>query len=590
MPPSFLRPLALLALAACGGASVAPPAAPAAPASPPLLPAPPAPDPAAELAAKIDPLFAKYAKPGSPGCAVGVFRAGEIVFAKGYGYANLEHGIPIGPSTAFELASMSKQFTAASILLLAQDGKLGLDDDVRKYVPEVPDYGHTITLRHLLHHTGGLREYDPLLDLSGFDVADVATEGDALRLVGLQRGVNFAPGAEWSYSNTGYFLLSYVVKRVGGRSLAAFEKERIFDPLGMKDTMTMDDHTLIVPHRATGYVRREDGSFAIEMSGREQTGEGNIQSTIEDLARWDGNFYEPKVGGAAWPEAMRTPGKLADGRPLTYAMGLSIGTRGGVAEEQHSGGWAGYVTQIRRFPSERLTVACLCNVADARPGTLTASVADVVLPKLAAPPPPAPSPVMEGPGSPPKPPGDVDGRADLSALVGAYLDRRSFRTITVSLREGALEVALGIDPDARGPKIDVMADGTLSVRGTPVRYAVERGSGKAPPSLARLDVKDRPSRFERFQVAAVDAAALAEYAGRWTSDETTHDVELRVVEGRLRFGPWGKQPWKEPLAPLERDAFLGGPGAILFERDGRKRVHAMVAVMDGRRAVRWTKR
>jgi hypothetical protein len=344
--------------------------------------------------------------------------------------------------------------------------------------------------------------------------------------------------------------------------------------------MTLDDHTLIVPRRATGYKRREDGTFAIQMSNREQTGEGNIQSTIEDLARWDANFYESKVGGAAWREAIRTPGKLADGRPLTYAMGLQIGTKNGVGEEQHSGGWAGYRSNMRRFPSERLAVACLCNVADAKAATLTEQVAAAVLPKL-APPPAAPL------ASPPVPGGEG---TDLAGLVGNYIDRRSFRVITLSLREGALEVVFGLDPAAHGTKLDVLSDGTLKARGASMQYAVEQARGKAPLSLERLDQKDKPFRFERFEPTKVDSAALAEYAGRWTSEETTHDVELRIVDGRLRFGAWGKDPWKTPLSSIERDAFAGGPGALLFERDAAKRVHVMVAILEGRRAIRWTKR
>jgi CubicO group peptidase (beta-lactamase class C family) len=587
MRRSLLRILLPLGLAACGDASLPPPAVPAAGTTPAPSPSPPpAPDPAADLAARIDPIFARYARPGSPGCAVGVYRAGEIVFAKGYGEANLEHALPIVPSTTFEIASMSKQFAATAVLLLSQDGKLSLDDDVRKYVPELPDHGHVITLRHLLHHTGGLREYDPLLDLSGFDEADVATEDDALHLLTLQRGVNFAPGAEWSYSNTGYFLLSYVVKRVSGKSLAAFSKERIFEPLGMKDTMTMDDHTLIIPRRATAYSRRDDGTFAIDMSAREQTGEGNIQTTLQDLARWDGNFYTTKVGGAAWLSAMRTVGKLADGKPLTYAMGLRLGEKHGVASEEHSGGWAGYRSNILRFPTERLTVACLCNVADARATTLSEEVAVAVLPKLSAGRPTAPA---AGPEAKLEAAGKGD--ADLSALVGTYVDHRSLRIITVSSRDGELDAAMGLSPASPGPKLDRLADGTLALRGTPLRFAVEPARGKLPLTLTRLDEKDKPpARFERFQPLTLDAAALAEYAGRWTSEETIHDLELRVIDGKLRFGPWGKRLWKEVPVPLDRDAFESGPGGLVFERDGRKRVQVMVAVLEGRRGVRWTRR
>ncbi len=331
-------PATLALLSACGGAPtpIRPTSAPALPpaASAPASPsAAPAASPGSDIAAKVDPIFAPLAplaanEAHAPGCVAGVFRAGEVLFAKGYGLANLEHDLPLTPTTTLEIGSMSKQFTATAVLLLAQDGKLALGDDVRKYIPELPSYGHLITLRHLLHHTGGLREYDALLSLSGWDNADAATEEEALRLVTLKKGTNFAPGTEWSYSNTGYFLLSVVVRRVSGKTLAAFSKERIFDPLGMKDTTIFDDHTMVVRHHATGYSPREtprDGiGFKVNMSGREMTGEGNVQTTLEDLARWDANFYEPKVGGASSPESLDVRVFAAKDGKLT--IGLAVGS------------------------------------------------------------------------------------------------------------------------------------------------------------------------------------------------------------------------------------------------------------------------
>ena len=286
--------------------------------------------------------------------------------------------------TAFDIGSVSKQFTAAAVLLLVEDKKLSLDDDVRMYVPEVPRYGKAITLRHLLHHTSGLRDYAGLLSFSSFDIADLTNDDDAIFAIAHQKALNFPTGTEWSYSNTGYFLLSIVVKRVAGKPLSAFAKERIFEPLGMKSTFILDDHTRIVARRATAYAPREDGArFGIAMSNFEQAGDGAVQTTIEDLARWDANFYDPRVGGRSMLTTLRTPGKLDDGKPVSYAMGLGETNTNGIAREEHDGAWAGYRADIVRFPTERLTVACLCNVANADASALAHAVATALLPKLA---------------------------------------------------------------------------------------------------------------------------------------------------------------------------------------------------------------
>jgi len=551
----------------------------------PAAPPPAASTESAELAAKIDPLFATFAGSTSPGCAVGVYRAGETIFAKGYGLASLEHGAPIGSSTTFELASMSKQFTATAVLLLAQDGKLSLDDDIRKYVPELPSYGRTITLRHLLHHTGGLREYDALLDLSGYDVADVATADDALHLVTLQKGVNFPAGTEWSYSNTGYFLLSFVVKRVSGKTLGAFSEERIFGPLGMKHTTLFDDHTKIIPHRATAYAPRGAG-FEVAMSNREQTGEGNVQSTIEDLARWDASFYEPRTFGRSWLDAMRTPGKLDDGTALTYAMGLIVKTNNGLAEEEHSGGWAGYRTHMRRYPTERLSIACLCNRADADPTGLTMAVARALHPKLAAPKGPSPSPPSSATGAAATPSFDV------TPFAGAYIEPSSLTVRTVAVKDGVVELGFALTPGEGPPpraleRIDARS---FRVSGAASRWTLEPPAGKAPQRLVRTAPGEKTHTYQRFEPSTLDAAKLAPYAGRYTSAETTHDFTVAVVDGKLVAGPLGKPRQATTFKPLGPDTFLATGFGLVFGRDAKGAVADVVAVFDGHRAVRWTKR
>jgi CubicO group peptidase (beta-lactamase class C family) len=372
-----------LALAACSPATATPPATPT-----PIPTANATPSTTGDLSPTLDPFFSDLTKPRTPGCAVAVYRAGEIAFAKGYGLANLEHDTPITPSTNFDVGSISKQFTAMAILLLAEDGKLSLDDDVRKYIPELPAYAQKpITLRHLLHHTSGLRDYAGFLTLGGINEADVPNDDDALFAIAHQKALDFPTGTEWRYSNAGYFLLSIVVRRTSGKTLATFAKERIFGPLGMTSTFILDNHARTVPERATGYAPRHEGAtgFWIEMSNFEQTGNGGVQTNVLDLAKWDANFYEPKVGTKATLDLLRTPGKLDDGKPLTYAMGLDIQNVNGILSEEHLGEWAGYRADLLRFPTERLTVACLCNVADAAPEDRAIKVAIALDPKLAPP-------------------------------------------------------------------------------------------------------------------------------------------------------------------------------------------------------------
>jgi len=332
------------------------------------------------IARQVDAVFARYDRPDSPGCALGVYRGGRMVYAKGYGSAHLELGVKLTAASVFDIGSTSKQFTALSVLLLAREGKLALDDDVRKYVPELRNYGRTITIRHLLHHTSGLRDYTTLLVLAGERVQNVTTEADALDMIARQQALNFAPGSQWEYSNSGFFLLSIIVKRVSGESLRRFAQARIFGPLGMERTHVHDDHAMVVANRAVGYLPGDStGAFRIEMSNWEQTGDGSVLTTVEDLLRWDQNFYSTAVGGSEVRSEMVQPGSLNDGKALDYAAGLIIGEYRGLKTVAHGGSWAGYRAQLLRFPAQHTSVACLCNLGSADAGELALRVADVYL-------------------------------------------------------------------------------------------------------------------------------------------------------------------------------------------------------------------
>ena len=326
----------------------------------------------------IDRLFAPYAHSGSPGCSVGVFEDGRVTFSRGYGFANLTHDVPITPATTFTVGSVSKQFTAASVALLVRAGRLSLDDDVRKFVPELPVYASQIKVRHLVHHTSGARDFWELVDLAGMRPDDGYTVADMLAFAARQQGLNFAPGSAYRYSNTGYLLLGVIVQRVTGQTLRAFADSAIFRPLGMRETMFLDDHNEIVHNRAVAYAPVR-GGFGISVWNNDLVGQGGIVTSITDLQKWDENFYEPRLGGLAFITMMRSVDRLNDGAANDYAFGLTLGTYRGQRLEQHSGATGGYRAAIFRFPDLHASVAMLCNVSQVNAAALSLRLADVVL-------------------------------------------------------------------------------------------------------------------------------------------------------------------------------------------------------------------
>jgi len=361
-PRSLALPFALALLGTEGAAAPQSPAA-AAPA----------------WAAKVDALFAEWDKPDSPGCALGVIQDGRLVHARGFGQASLEHSVPITPRTVFDIGSTSKQFTAAAIGLLVQDGKLKVDDEIHDWVPELAPWDELVTLDHMLHHVSGIPDYIGLMMRPGLDTADHTTPKDALDALAKVDQLHFVPGAKFEYSNSNFFLLSLVIERAGKTTFPDFARERIFAPLGMKSTLLMYDHTLVVPHRACGYARHEGGGFEVAMSDWEQLGDGAVQTSVEDLARWDGNFYSHQVGGDALQAFLHATGTLNDGQPIEYARGLFVDTFQGEKRIRHAGSWAGYRAELMRFPERRTSIVCLFNLGGTNPVAMCEQVAALVL-------------------------------------------------------------------------------------------------------------------------------------------------------------------------------------------------------------------
>ncbi|HSR51115.1 MAG TPA: serine hydrolase domain-containing protein [Acidobacteriota bacterium] len=334
-----------------------------------------------DLQAQVDKLFAEWNRSDSPGCALALAREGEIIYARGYGMADLEQGVAITPRTAFYVGSVSKQFTAMAAALLAQEGKIGLDDDIRHYVPELPHYGNTITIRHLVHHTSGLRDYLALMTLSGRSIADAATDPEVVDLIARQEEINFPPGSRFLYSNSGYFLLAEIVKRVTGTSLREYAQDKIFRPLGMRHSHFHDRVDHIIPFRAAGHHRTEDGSWGVLRSRFALVGSGGLFTTVEDLVKWNENFYHNRLGkgGPELMELVQRPARLNSGEELDYAFGLFIGHYRGLPTVSHGGALGGYRAHLHRFPEQHFSIAIECNLNAINPSDLALKIADIYL-------------------------------------------------------------------------------------------------------------------------------------------------------------------------------------------------------------------
>jgi CubicO group peptidase (beta-lactamase class C family) len=336
--------------------------------------------------ARVDHLFAQWDKPDSPGCSVGVSRAGQLLYEHGYGAANVELHVPITPATVFHAASVAKLFTAMSVMLLAERGKLSLDDDVRKYLPEFPEYHPRLTIRHLLSHTAGLRDVFELQALAAPGPGSRDPNDQFVNLLAHQRELNFEPGSEWQYSNGGYLLLATIVKRVSGESLREFAAANIFGPLGMKDTRFHDDATEIIPNRSSGYSPGDSGiRVATGADPGGIVGNAGLFTTARDLLRWADNWDRVGIGSRAMLDAMATPTMLPDGYRAKYGLGLELGEYRGTHTVGHSGGNSGFVARVVRYQEQKLAVAILCNRDDMyNVDELADEVAEVYFPKTAS--------------------------------------------------------------------------------------------------------------------------------------------------------------------------------------------------------------
>lgn len=328
---------------------------------------------------RIDNLFQKWDKTSAPGCAIGIVRNDTLVYAKGYGMANLENGIPISPETVFYMASVSKQFTGYGIILLARQEKLELDDDIRKYLSWVKDFGKTITIRQLLNHTSGLRDDITLAAITGLGYDGMLTQALAINLIKNQTSLNFDPGEQYSYSNSNYVLLAEIIKAVSGKSFRSFADSAIFKPLGMVNSQFQDNYAGLIKNRALSYSGTRDNETLNSIQNVYTVGDGGLFSNINDMAKWVINLYNPVVGDQLDIEQLTSKGKLNNGKEITYASGIGNNTYNGRTRYSHSGGLAGYRTIVSAFPELKMGFIVFSNDGDFNSSAKANELADIFI-------------------------------------------------------------------------------------------------------------------------------------------------------------------------------------------------------------------
>jgi CubicO group peptidase (beta-lactamase class C family) len=500
--------------------------------------------------ARIDSVFETYTSQ-TPGCALGVFRDGAIAYARGYGMADLEHGVAITPSSLFDVGSVSKQFAAAAIVMLVDEGKLSFTDDIHKFIPALPNYGAPITLNELMWHTSGLRDYTSLLDLAGYPLEQATTDEQALAMITRQRGLDFPSGTQYEYSNTNYFLLSVIVKRMTAKTLAQFVSHNIFAPLGMTHAMYRTDYAMLEPNRAMGYAPAPSGRFKNSMSNWQQTGDGAVQLSIDDAQKWDENFYHPRVGGQRMVDALQTPGHLSNGTPLQYGRGEFLGSYRGLRSVTHSGAWIGYRAAFDRFPSVHTSVVVLCNSDAAPAGALAQRVEDIILAPYLK---PTPVPVHQS---------AMLTATAAQAYAGSYFDQTEAQAYTIAAQGTKVVLKAG---DSAYPLVPT---GGLSFRlgSTPVSFS--RDKSGAIDAL-RLGNGEGAVDARRFTPVTPTAADLHGVPGSYYSPDLDVTWHLDVTGTTLSLAParYMQAGAAGKLQPQMRDTFTSNSGfAIHLTRD-----------------------
>jgi len=509
-----------------------------------LSSSPPRSLPSAEAGDELDALFSRWRHPDTPGCAVGLQLRNEPSVFRAYGNADLEHGVAIDGKTVFEAGSVSKQFTAASVLILIEQGTLRADDDISKYVPELPDYGVTITIAQLLGHTSGLRDWEGVVDIAGWPVTTRQyTVKDVLEIVARQKHLNYRPGTAFSYTNSGYVLLATIVERVSGEPFAEFGRERLFEPLGMHSTRWRDDFSAVVKGRAIAYDAVGD-AYRQLMPFESVVGAGGLLTTVGDLLKWNDALDSSKLGAFVTLALQRT-GSLSDGQPTNYAGGLYVDDFHGIRRLSHSGETAGYEAYLARFPDQKVSIALLCNAGPAADVDSTGDkIASLFLHALPAPPPP-----NEAVSVPKRSP------EQLAPYAGTYFDAALALKTEMVVEKGVLQRAAdGMQWTPLSPDTFAAPDSTIHFSGLD-RFVREFDDGR------RLE-------FQRTQPWHPSEADLIPFVGRYRSEEASTTYDVTIVNGRLTIATADRRWNTSALEPVSVDTFIKPHHTYRFLRDG----------------------
>ena len=519
------------------------------------------------LIEKVDKIFEKWDKSNSPGCALGIIKDGKFIYRKGYGMANLEHDIPIDSQSVFRIGSTSKQFTAMCIALLEEEEKLSVADSIRKHIPEMPAYADNITIRHLLHHTSGIRDYLTLWALAGFREDDFFTDPEVVEMLARQKELNFQSGDEHLYSNSGYFLLSVIVKNITGKSMRVYAQEKIFKPLNMQNTHFHDDHSLAVKNRAAGYAPRGKDKYKISMTTLGMIGDGGIFTCVDDLLLWDQNFYNNKLGKGS-PDLIRkmlTTGKLNNSQELEYAFGLEVNEYKGLKLVSHGGAFVGFRADMIRFPEQKFSVICLANLSTINPSQLARKVADVYLAVQ----------LKKEPGKIPAKPKFIELSPDkLKPFTGAFRNPKTKTLWRISLKKKRLLVKsphsqFGLKPVSEAFFYAVNAPINLSVE-----FQIQQ-EGERPQAKVIVEGGE-PSFFQPITLVKLTSDELTEYTGRYYSDELDVAYDILVKKNKLFIrheNPHKDYP-KKAFLLIVKDEFQLEGRDIIFQRDSAGKIIA----------------
>lgn len=527
--------------------------------------------------ALVDNLFARWDEPDSPGCSVGISRGGELLYERGYGAANLELGIAISPATVFHAASVSKVFTAMSVMILAQQGKLSLDDEVRKYLPEFPEYPSKLTIRHLLSHTGGLRDVFEIQALASPGPGSRDANEQFVKLLAHQRKLNFLPGSEWQYSNGGYLLLATLVKRVSGQTLREFAAANIFKPLGMKQTRFHDDPTEVIPNRASGYTYRDDGiRVAVGADPGGIVGNAGLFTTAGDLLRWANNWDDLRVGDRAMLNAMATPTVLLDGTRANYGLGLELKEDHGTHTVGHSGGNSGFVARIVRYQEQKLAVSLLCNRDDIfNIGELADQAAQVYLPKTTS---NSDEARLRAASSPVQ-----ISAEEMTSKVGLYQNPSNQQLLRVSVNDG--KFMAGIVGRSGGWELTAVSSTRFTFLGGLVTLEFLPDAERQTKEIRVTDTETpKPFLIRRISSWVPSRAELSAFAGDYRSAELEVTYKVNVKDLTLRIQIPGRD--EVVVEAVAADTFAGDlVGVVNFSRDGGHRVSGFTVNTTGVRGL-----